>query len=157
MIQKIDTVMYLFFMTKENKLNVLDELNKGCSMGIDSINYVLEKIENKKLKKILEDQCKTYEKISKEIEKLYSKHSDKEPHETNMMEKMMTWYGIQMRVNDDDNESKIAELFIKGTNMGIIEGRKLLNNKENDKKTKDLIQRYVDFQEEYVEKLKEFL
>ena len=144
-------------MTKENKLNVLDELNKGCSMGIDSINYVLEKIQNKKLKKILEEQGKTYEKISKEIEKLYSKHSDKEPHETNMMEKMMTWYGIQMRINDDDNESKIAELFIKGTNMGIIEGRKLLNNKENDKKTKDLIQRYVDFQEEYVEKLKEFL
>ena len=70
---------------------------------------------------------------------------------------MMTWYGIQMRINDDDNESKIAELFIKGTNMGIIEGRKLLNNKDNDKKTKDLIQEYVDFQEEYVEKLKEFL
>ena len=69
----------------------------------------------------------------------------------------MTWYGIQMRINDDDNESKIAELFIKGTNMGIIEGRKLLNNKDNDKKTKDLIQKYVDFQEEYVEKLKEFL
>ena len=69
----------------------------------------------------------------------------------------MTWYGIQMRINDDDNESKIAELFIKGTNMGIIEGRKLLNNKDNDKKTHDLIQEYVDFQEEYVEKLKEFL
>jgi len=126
-------------------------------MGTDSINYVLDKVENKKLKKILEDQGKAYEKISKEIEKLYSKHSDKEPHETNMMEKMMTWYGIQMRINDDDNESKIAELFIKGTNMGIIEGRKLLNNKDNDKKTKDLIQEYVDFQEEYVEKLKEFL
>ena len=58
-------------MTKENKLNVLDELSKGCSMGTDSINYVLDKVENKKLKKILEDQCKTYEKISKEIEKLY--------------------------------------------------------------------------------------
>ena len=138
-------------MTKENKLNVLDELSKGCSMGTDSINYVLEKVENKKLKKILEEQGKAYKKISKEIEKLYSKH------ETNMMEKMMTWYGIQMRINDDDNESKIAELFIKGTNMGIIEGRKLLNNKDNDKKTKDLIQEYVDFQEEYVEKLKEFL
>ena len=112
----------------------------------------MKKKTTKKLKKILEEQGKNYEKISSKIEKLYSKHSDKEPHETNMMEKMMTWYGIQMRVNDDDNESKIAELFIKGTNMGIIEGRKLLNNKENDKKTKDLIQRYVDFQEEYVEK-----
>ena len=41
--------------------------------------------------------------------------------------------------------------------MGIIEGRKLLNNKKIDNGTKDIIEEYVDFQEEYVEKLKEFL
>ena len=35
-------------MTKENKLSVLDELSKGCSMGTDSINYVLDKVKNKK-------------------------------------------------------------------------------------------------------------
>lgn len=144
-------------MTKKEKLDVLDELNKGCCMGNDSISYVLDKIENKKLKKVLEEQRKHYERILGEIEKIYSKHTDKEPHETNMMEKVMTWYGIQMRITDEDSDSKIAELFIKGTNMGIIEGRKLLNNKENDKKTKELIQEYVDFQESYVEKLKEFL
>ena len=70
---------------------------------------------------------------------------------------MMTWYGIQIRITSEDSESKIAELFLKGTNMGIIEGRKLLNNKEIDKGTKDIIEEYVNFQEEYVEKLKEFL
>lgn len=144
-------------MKEDKKLDVLDELNKGACMGRDSINYVLEKIENKKLKKVLENQCKSYEKIIKSIEKLYSKHSDKKPHETSTIEKVMTWYGIQIRVISDDSESKIAELFLKGTNMGIIEGRKLLNNKEVDKKIKNLIQEYVDFQEEYVEKLKEFL
>lgn len=141
----------------EEELNVLDELNKGACMGRDSINYVLEKVNNKKLKKILIKECKHYEDIISKIEKIYSKNSTKKPHETNIMEKMMTWYGIQIRINEIDNESKIAELFIKGTNMGIIEGRKLLNNKEVDKKIHNLIEEYVDFQEEYVEKLKEFL
>lgn len=141
----------------EEELNVLDELNKGSCMGRDSINYVLEKVNNKKLKKILIKECKHYEDIISKIEKIYSKNSTKKPHETNIMEKMMTWYGIQIRINEIDNESKIAELFIKGTNMGIIEGRKLLNNKEVDKKIHNLIEEYVDFQEEYVEKLKEFL
>lgn len=144
-------------MKNEEKLNVLDELNKGACMGRDSINYVLEKVENKKLKKILENQAKLYEKIIKKIEKKYSKYTDKGPHETSALEKMMTWYGIQIRITSEDSESKIAELFLKGTNMGIIEGRKLLNNKEIDKGTKDIIEEYVDFQEEYVEKLKEFL
>lgn len=141
----------------KEELNVLDELNKGSCMGRDSINYVLEKVNNKKLKKILIKECKHYEDIISKIEKIYSKNSTKKPHETNIMEKMMTWYGIQIRINEIDNESKIAELFIKGTNMGIIEGRKLLNNKEVDKKIHNLIEEYVDFQEEYVEKLKEFL
>lgn len=142
---------------KEEKLNVLDELNKGSCMGRDSINYVIEKVNNKNLKKILIKQCKHYEDTIKNIEKIYKKDSSKKPHQTNIMEKMMTWYGIQIRINETDNESKIAELFIKGTTMGIIEGRKLLNNKNIDKKVYKLIQEYVDFQEEYVEKLKEFL
>ena len=35
---------------EENK-NVLDEINKGACMGKDSIHYILDKVENKKLRK----------------------------------------------------------------------------------------------------------
>ena len=35
-------------------INALDELNKGALMGAYSINYILEKVEDKKLVKILE-------------------------------------------------------------------------------------------------------
>ena len=41
--------------------------------------------------------------------------------------------------------------------MGIIEGRKILNNKELDYKVHKIAQEYVDMQEDAVEKLKEFL
>ena len=33
-------------MEKENKVNVLDELNKGATMGIDAINFVIDKVMN---------------------------------------------------------------------------------------------------------------
>lgn len=36
---------------KENEINVLDELNKGASMGTDAIHFVLDKVEDRKLKK----------------------------------------------------------------------------------------------------------
>ena len=69
----------------------------------------------------------------------------------------MTWYGIQKDTILDDSVSKLADLLINGTNMGIIEGRKLLNNKTMDKKVHKLCNEYVKVQEKYIEKLKKFL
>ncbi len=62
-----------------------------------------------------------------------------------------------MKTLMDNSSSKIAELLLQGTNMGIIEGRKLLNHKETDGKVHKLVQEYVDMQEEMIEKLKQFL
>ena len=73
------------------------------------------------------------------------------------MNKAMTWYGIEMKTLTDDSTSKIAELLLQGTNMGIIEGRKLLNHKDTDKEVEKLAKEYVDMQEDAVEKLKTFL
>ena len=62
-----------------------------------------------------------------------------------------------MKTLIDNSASKIAELMLQGTNMGIIEGRKLLNHKDIDKKIHDLIEEFVDMQETAVENLKQFL
>ena len=141
-----------------DNIDALDELNKGASMGKDTINYVLDKVEDKNLKKVLDNQLKEYGRLLVKIDKIYPKYNkDKEPHEINKMEKMMTKKGIEMRLFIDDSSSKISELFLKGTNMGIIEGRRLLNNKNIDKHVHSLISEFVNMQEAYVEKLKEFL
>ena len=141
----------------ENEMNVLDELNKGACMGMDAIHFVLDKVEDEQLKQVLNNQYKKYEDISNQICKLYPKYSDKEPHETNAVNKVLTWYGVEMKTLMDNSSSKIAELLLQGTNMGIIEGRKILNNKELDSKVHKIAQEYVDMQEDAVEKLKEFL
>lgn len=143
----------------KNEVNVLDELNKGACMGMDAIHYILEKVEDKALKKELDRQYIEYKEISEEICKLYPEYSDSkdEPHKTNSMNKAMTWYGIEMKTMLDDSTSKIAELLLQGTNMGIIEGRKLLNHKETDENINKIVQKYVSMQEKAVEKLKEFL
>jgi len=141
---------------KEEKINVLDELNKGASMGMDAIKFILDKVKDKELYDFLEKQYDDYQDISKKIYKVYP-DTKKEPHETSKMNKVMTWYGIEMRTMMDESTSKIAELLLQGTNMGIIEGRRLLNNKDIDEDTNKLIEEYVNMQEKAVEKLKEFL
>lgn len=141
----------------ENEINVLDELNKGACMGRDAIHFILDKVNDESLKKELDRQYDKYKEISDKICKIYPEYNDDKPHETNIMNKVMTWYGIEMKTMVDDSTSKIAELLLQGTNMGIIEGRKLLNHKNTDKEVNKLVKEHVDMQEDAVEKLKEFL
>ena len=143
----------------ENKdLNILDEINKGATMGMDAISFVSEKVSDNEFKKVLDTEYNKYEKISQRVNDLYSKYTDKEPHQTNTMNKMMTWYGIQMKTMTDDTTSKLSELLMQGTNMGIIEGRRLLNQNANaTPNVKNILNDFVVMQEDSVETLKKYL
>lgn len=143
---------------KNQNLNILDEVNKGATMGMNAISYVNDKAEDYNFKKVLNTEYKKYEEISKRVNNLYSNYTNKEPHETNPMTKMMTWYGIQMRTMTDDTTSKLSELLMQGTNMGIIEGRRLLNQNENaSPDVKSILNDFVVMQEDSVETLKKYL
>ena len=143
----------------ENKnLNILDEINKGATMGMNAISFVSDKTEQPDFKHILNVEYNKYEKISQRVHDLYENYSDKEPHETNAMNKMMTWYGVQMKTITDSTTSKLAELLMQGTNMGIIEGRRLINANQNaESNVKNILNDFVVMQEDSVETLKKYL
>ena len=142
----------------ENEINVMDELNKGCTMGMDAICYIMDKVEDKNFKDLLKTQYEQYENLSEKIKEVFPEYNnDRGPKETNVMNKAMTWYGINMKTMNDHTNSKIAELLLQGTNMGIIEGRKLLNHKAEKEEVHGLVSEYVEMQERAVERLKEFL
>jgi hypothetical protein len=141
----------------DKKINVLDELNKGACMGMDAISFVIDKVNDKELEKELKIQYNKYKDISKKIKKLYPEYSDKKPHDTSAMNKVMTYYGIEMKLMSDSSSSHIAELLMQGTNMGIIEGRRLLNTKDINKDIHKLLKEYINMQEDAIEVLKTFL
>lgn len=143
----------------DNKnLNILDEVNKGATMGMDAITFIKDKVSDYDFKEVLSTEYKKYEKISERVNDLYSEYTDKEPHETNAMNKAMTWYGIQMKTMTDDTTSKLSELLMQGTNMGIIEGRRLLNQNPNAAdNVKNILNDFVVMQEDSVETLKKYL
>ena len=143
---------------ENQNLNILDEVNKGATMGMDAINFVLDKVEDSEFKKTLDLEYNKYKDISRRVNNLYSNYSDKEPHETNTMNKMMTWYGVEMKTMSDKSNSNISELLMNGTNMGIIEGRRLLNqNKQLAPDVEKILDDFVTMQEDSIEKLKTFL
>ncbi len=143
---------------ENNNLNVLDEVNKGATMGMDAIDYVVSKVGDVEFKKVLDLEYNKYKDISRRVNNLYANYSSKEPHETSPMNKMMTWYGVQMKTMTDQSNSKLSELLMQGTNMGIIEGRRLLNqNKNLAPNVEQILNEFVTMQEDSVETLKKYL
>lgn len=143
---------------ENQNLNILDEINKGATMGMDAISYISEKVHDNNFKKVLDTEYNKYKKISNRVNELYDNYSNKEPHETTSMNKAMTWYGIQMKTMTDDSTSKLSELLMQGTNMGIIEGRRLLNQNINiENNVKNILNDFVVMQEDSIETLKKYL
>ena len=141
----------------QENINALDEIHKGACMGMDALHFVSDKVEDTKLKEVIEKQYQDYQEIADRVDEVYPKYNEGNPHKTSTMTKMMTWYGIEMKTMMDKSDSKIAELLLQGVNMGIIEGKKILNNKSIDKEVKDIIDKYVSMQEVSVEVLKKYL
>ena len=142
---------------KEENINALDEIHKGTCMGMDALHFVSDKIEDEELRKVIDKQYNDYKEVKEKIEEVYPKYNDGNPHETSTMNKAMTWYGIEMKTMTDKSNSKIAELLLNGVNMGIIEGRKILNQKKIDKEVRNIVSKYVTMQETSVEVLKDYL
>ena len=143
---------------QNQNLNILDEVNKGATMGMDALSIIYDKASDNEFKKVLDTEFNKYKKISERVNVLYDNYSDKEPHQTNSMNKMMTWYGIQMRTITDDTTSKLSELLMQGTNMGIIEGRRLINQNPNaESNVKSILSDFVSMPEDSVETLKKYL
>ena len=143
---------------ENQNLNILDEVNKGATMGMDAISYVSKKVEDNDFKQVLDTEYNKYKDISNRVNNLYDNYSSKEPHETNAMNKMMTWYGIQMKTMVDDTTSKLSELLMQGTNMGIIEGVKLKNrNPDIDPTISNILDDFIKYQENNVERLNKYL
>lgn len=136
---------------------ILNELNKGIKMGMDSISNVSEKVQDDRFKQDLKYQYDEYNKILNEVNNELTNYDDF-PKELNPMQKAMGWMRVEMNTLTDKSNSKIAELMIQGTNMGIIEGVKLLNqNPDADKDVKETLNKFVKFQENTVEQLKKYL
>ncbi len=144
-------------MKEETNIRVLNDLNKSVCMGSDGVKAIYDKAEGKKLRLLIENLLEEYEDLKERISKTYDKYSDKELDETNKFNKIMTWYGISIRTINDSTNSKISEMLIQGLNMGIIEGKKLVNNNEFDKCIYKLVEDFIDMQERYVEDFKEYL
>ena len=128
-------------------------------MGMDAIKFVSDKVSDSRFQNVLNVEYGKYKNIFERVDQIYPNYDKTDdPQVTSTMNKMMTWYGVQMKTMTDKSNSKISELLLQGTNMGIIEGRRLLNNNPSvDNEVKQILNDFVTMQEDSVETLKKYL
>lgn len=140
-----------------NENYVLNEINKGIKMGMDSISNVSEKVQDSQFKKDLKYQYDEYNKILNNVNNELSNYNDF-PKELNPMQKAIGWMSVEMNTMADKSNSKIVEMMLQGTNMGIIEGIKLKNEYPDlDNSVKNILNEFISFQQNNVEQLKKYL
>ena len=142
---------------KINEFELLNKLYQNASMGITALSTVIPKTQNTKLKSELETQLKSYQQQSQQIKKKFTELNVK-PKDINPVGKISVDASIIMHTSMNNSASHIAEMVIKGSNMGIID----INKKLNDIKTGDSgiiahAEEILKCEQQYIDKLKSYL
>lgn len=137
---------------------MLNFIYQNSQMGVETLNQLIPMIDNEAFKKRIEAQLREYEQIHQEAKKLLNRHGYDEKG-IGALEKIMAYLMIDMKTLMNKSSSHIAEMLIQGSNMGIIDAVKRINQYEKDaeKEVTALMKRLLKFEENNVERLKEAL
>lgn len=138
-------------------LDLVEKTYQNAHMGITAIEEVLDKANNMQLKQDLEQQLKDYEEIANHAKQELDKHNVK-AMDTSTASKMMLKGNIKMNHFMDQSDSRIAEMVIKGSTMGITQMTKLLNDKpQADGNSVAIAKEFVHKEQHNIEVMKKHL
>ncbi len=134
-------------MTNKDTLCLLKECDSGTKMAVSSIDEILDKTENPKLKQLLSETKSHHEKLGNEIHTLLLQKGSKDEEPT-IMAKSMSWLKTNMKLGMDKSDATIADLMTDGCNMGIKYLYKYLNQyAAAEHKAKELCSRLISIEE----------
>ena len=140
-------------------VEILDELSKSCQLAMSNISFLSTKAIQKNIKKELVSIYSGYTDILSQINKNFESLGEI-PSNVSPSLKMFGLCSINLNTKIDKSSSHIAEIMIQGLNMGIIKCQKLLNSSNSTiskEQTLNLVQQFLSFQEQSIQKLKAFL
>lgn len=142
--------------TPQNR-ELLNAIYKNARMATLAIDSIHDKFENKKLLSLIKKQNKKYEDITHRCEKI-AQENNILLNDVGGMQKMMSTSTINVKTYIDNSTCHIAEMMIKGTNMGIIDVVKKTGEfKTASQEVLKLAHDLQSAEEEFVDSLKTFL
>ena len=144
----------------DENIELLEYIYKNSEMGSFTINKLLKELEEKdnKIKKLAKEEMDKYKEFEKESKKLIKKHGY-QLKKNKLTSKIMSSLGISHEVDSDNSDASIAHMLTEGITMGIVDMEtKIKNYKDSvEKDILDIAKEFLKFQQEEIEKLKEYM
>lgn len=138
------------------EMELLQYIYKTADMGCEGIDAVEKHAEQKMLTELKRERGE-YERIRGEADLLIRRGGEK-PAGNGMMAKWSAELMSMGQMALDDSRSRIAEMMIQGTTMGIVKTIRHLRDYEgDDPAARQLGKQLLETQENNVEKMKAYL
>ena len=107
-------------MVEQDTIKLLRECDAGVKMGIESIDDILDKVEDREFKRLLIVCKDEHSKLQNEIEELLNEYHD-EGKEPQLIAKGMSWMKTNVHLAVDKSDQTISDLMTDGcTQQEII-------------------------------------
>lgn len=137
---------------------LLNFIYQNSEMGVTTLEQLKEIVKGDDFRKKLKEQLHGYRDFHERARKLLNENGMDEK-EVGTASKLSSYVMINMKTILDKSDSHIAEMIIQGSNMGIIDGIKKINQyeKEAEREIVNLMKKLVTFEEKNAEIMKEYL
>lgn len=147
----------LYMINKED-IQLLNAVSETADMAKESTQQVLEKTTDATLKNVLQAQLKIHSDTCDKIQKIMHFDNVKAKQASSISKFQAQIVSKIKTLTADDRASKIAEMSIQGTTMGVTEITKELHNYQGTNlEIKVLAQQYLEALEKSIEDMKPFL
>ncbi len=144
-------------MINDDTIELLKECNAGVKMGVSSIEDLVDKAENEKLKSILSDSLDEHKRLGDETREILNDYDD-EGKEPNPMAKGMSWLKTNMMMSVNHSDETIADLIYEGCSMGVKSLSRYLNKYEAaEEKTKDIAKKLISMEDKLATQMRAYL
>ncbi len=138
-------------------VELLQYICQNTEMGKSAIKQLIGVVEDPEFQRVVESQYREYDEIYDLAHRaLEERH--KEAKSVGPMAKISSYIMINVNAIADGSMSSMAEMMMKGSNKGIIEITKHLNDMHQvDPDVRRLAERLLKFEQNNVEQLKPYL
>jgi len=136
---------------------MLNYIYKNASMGVYTVKQTVCMAKNEDFRKVLESQLEEYKAIVEAAKELLNKHGFAE-QAPSFCKRLYACMMLNIETTFNNTDSKIAEMMLIGSNMGIVKALKnLKKHPDTEEDIKELMQRLLASEENNVLELKKYL
>lgn len=137
--------------------DLLGQVSVGCRMAVQSMNQIMEHVEDAELLKLINRYKMQHEELEGDANDLLRKAGEVPP-DPSLAGTAFSWISTEMKLTWNNETGEAAKLLMDGCNMGIQSISEYLNKNSSASSTsKELAARLISVEEELSRKLKKYL